>query len=166
MELETHFKLARTKDKCFLANQLYLVYSNPIRQSYLLFIRRHLEAVQKVNKMFQGASETDMSKLLDTMCMLIESTANVVTGHRDGFDALNSDIADFLTVNPNLGYEFERFVKDGVDAKLFTAASVDAVRNRSFICELASRSFASWWPRCEVVFPRTYEFCDKSTRYP
>lgn len=61
LELETHFKWVRTAEKCFVANALYEILINQELKSYIIFIKPHLQAVQRVNKLFQGASNTDMS---------------------------------------------------------------------------------------------------------
>lgn len=81
-ELKTHFQIARHVEKCFYAEQLYNCYNDQILKSYLLFINPHLEAVQRVNKNVQGSSNTDVTKLLNDLCMLVEETANVITVKR------------------------------------------------------------------------------------
>lgn len=112
LELETHFKLARTADRCFTANQLYEIFINSKLKSYLIFIKPYLQDVQRVNKLFQGSSSTDMSKLFEELCFLIEKTANSITVQRRDFDALSSTVEDYITPNPYLGYDLEKHLKN------------------------------------------------------
>lgn len=111
LELETHFKLARTADRCFAANQLYDIFINFELKSYLIFIKPYLQDVQRVNKLFQGSSSTDMSKLFEEICFLIEKTANSITVQRRDFDALSSTVEDYIIPNPYLGYDLEMHFK-------------------------------------------------------
>lgn len=129
LELEIHFKLARMTDQCFMANQLYEIYADRKLKSYLYFVQPHLQAVQRVNKLFQGSSTTDMSKLFNELCYLIEETANVITNKRRDFDPMTSTIEDYLTPNPYLGYEFESHNAELLKERVMTAAEASIVRS-------------------------------------
>lgn len=130
--------MTRTADKCFTANQLYSVYKNARLKSLLIFIQPHLKAVQRVNKMFQGSSSTDMSKLFNELCFLIEETALVITVKRPDFDPLTSMLEDYLIPNPNLGYNFERHISENVKNGNLSRDEVDNIRKQciKFIASL------------------------------
>lgn len=109
-ELKTHFQLARMTEKCFIAERLFEIYSDDLLKSYIIFVKPHLQAVQRVNKNFQGSSSTDISKLFNDLCMLVEETANVITVKRSDFDPFKSTVEDYKTPNPYLGYGFETHI--------------------------------------------------------
>lgn len=130
VELELHFQLAKTADNCYTANELHEIYKNTTLKSYLIFVHPHLQAVQRVNKLFQGSSTTDMSKLFREICCLIEETASVVVNKVTGFDYLSSDITDarFHMPNPNLGYEFETHIVELQNSGTVSAPELAEVR--------------------------------------
>lgn len=140
LELKTHFEIVRVSDNCFVASQLCDFYKDELLKSYLIFVKPHLQAVQRVNKLFQSSSNADMSKLFNELCFLIEETANVVTVKRRDFDPLVSKVAEYLTPNPNLGYEFELHLKTLLLQKKITSEQGQVIRTKcvTFLVELVN----------------------------
>lgn len=121
VELETHFKLARHTERCYTAERLYMIYKDEVLKSYLIFVQPHLVRVQTVNKLFQtDSSKCDLSKMLDDLCFLIETTANIATVPRRDYKPLSSNTIDYVKPNPDLGYAFEKHIKKLKESKLCT----------------------------------------------
>lgn len=139
--LKTHFNLARGADKCFTAERLYELYSDEKLKSYLIFILPHLERVQRANKLFQSKpDECDVSRMLDSLCQLIEQTANTITRQRRDFDALTSTVGDYVTPDADLGYRFEEHMRMLKTRKLCTDDDEKLIREkcRKFLIALVS----------------------------
>ena len=60
--LRLHFELARTQDRCFTADLLWRMFSDPVNKVYLTFLCNELQAICRVNKAFQ-AENADITKL-------------------------------------------------------------------------------------------------------
>lgn len=138
LELTTHFNIVRTNEKCYNAQQLYSMYSDDLNKAYLQFLRPHSVNVQRVNKIFEGAS-IDPTKMFDDLCDLISNVVYTVAIQRSGFDPLKSLIEDNLTPNPYLGYEFENTMKQMKESKKLNSADEQLVRKRcgDFLVNLA-----------------------------
>lgn len=128
-ELKTHFQIVGETEKCFYATQLYTCYKDDILKSYHLFIKPHLGNVQRINTNFQGSSDTDVTRLFNDICMLVEETANVITNKRK---------EDLKIPEPYLGYSFESQVSLLIASKSHTPDQINLVRTRcvQFICDL------------------------------
>ena len=61
-ELQLHFQMARTKERCYAAEQLYAMFSDSLNKIYLTFLCSELEAICRLNKAFQSDS-ADVTKL-------------------------------------------------------------------------------------------------------
>lgn len=106
-ELKMHFNIARSDEKCFTAEMLYNMYSDPINKLYMLFLRPLLQDVQRTVKTFQGEN-VDPTKLLSDLSYLISATSRRVMIPSSRIDPLTSDIASYIDPRAYLGYEFEK----------------------------------------------------------
>lgn len=73
-ELRMHFDLARSSEKCYSAEMLFNMYSDPINKLYMHFLRPLLQDIQRTVKAFQGEN-TDPTKLLSDLSNLVISTS-------------------------------------------------------------------------------------------
>jgi len=64
--------LAKDKEKCYAAELLCNMYSDPMNKLYLEFLLPILNDCQKVNKSFES-NNADQSKLLDDLVLLVSS---------------------------------------------------------------------------------------------
>lgn len=71
-ELLLHFSMARTQEKCYTAEQLYLMFKDPMNRLYLQFVQKQLCYVVKVNCLFQ-AENADVCKLITSLVQLYRS---------------------------------------------------------------------------------------------
>ncbi|KAK3882740.1 hypothetical protein Pcinc_012902 [Petrolisthes cinctipes] len=106
-ELRIHFDLARSSEKCYSAQLLFDMYSDPINKLYLLFLRPLLQEVQRSMKAFQGEN-TDPTKLLADLSNLIISISKRVIIPTARVDPLTSDISSYISPRAHLGYKFEK----------------------------------------------------------
>lgn len=106
-ELRMHFNLPRSSEKCYTAEMLFTMYSDPINKLYMLFLRPLLQEVQRTMKAFQGEN-TDPTKLLADILNLITSTSKRVVIPTAWVDPLTSDISAYVDPRAHLGYEFEK----------------------------------------------------------
>lgn len=110
-ELKTHFECARREEKCYTAEQLYLMLCDKKNYVFLTFLKHVLGEVQFVNKKFE-AETNDPTKLLNDLVQLIDSlSSKVLIPGRRITEA--GDIERFLDPNCYLGYEFEKNMKEG-----------------------------------------------------
>ena len=65
--LTLHFQISRNTEKCYTAQQLFDMFSNPLNKVYLTFLSSELDAICKLNKMFQ-AENADVTRLFDDLC--------------------------------------------------------------------------------------------------
>lgn len=106
-ELRMHFNIARSSEKCYSAEMLFNMYSDPINKLYMLFLRPLLQDIQRTVKAFQGEN-TDPTKLLSDLSNLVTSVSNKVLIPTARIDPLTSDICPYVDRRAYLGYEFER----------------------------------------------------------
>jgi len=60
--LKLHFEIVRNKERCYKAEQLYSMFSDPVNKVYMTFLCGELEALTKLNTSFQ-AEKADVTKL-------------------------------------------------------------------------------------------------------
>ena len=60
--LKLHFEIARSNERCYKADQLFCMFSDPINKVYMTFLCGELEAITKLNTSFQ-AEKADVTKL-------------------------------------------------------------------------------------------------------
>ncbi len=61
-ELRLHFQIARSKERCYTAEQLYAMFCDIQNKIFLTFLSSELEAICRLNKAFQSDS-ADVTKL-------------------------------------------------------------------------------------------------------
>lgn len=105
-ELKMHFNLARYDEKCYTAEMLYNMYTDPVNKLYMLFLRPLLNDVQKTVKVFQGEN-VDPTKLLSDLTHLIMAASRKVVIPTAKVDPLTTDIASYTDPRAYLGYAFE-----------------------------------------------------------
>lgn len=134
-ELKLHFEIARSSEKCYSAETLYGMYSDPVNKLYLLFLRPILQDIQRCVKSFQGEN-VDTTKLLLDLTNLILAASRKVTVPTSRVDPLTSDISSYVDPYAYLGYEFEQFCRNSKIPKEIECN----VRNRciSFVVKLCS----------------------------
>lgn len=106
VELKLHFELCKHQEKCYTAEQLYLMFCDKKNYVFLIFLKSVLGEVQRVNKSFEAAVH-DPTKLLNDLVHLINSLRSriVVPGRNiDVYDGVEK----YLDPKPHLGYEFEK----------------------------------------------------------
>lgn len=106
-ELQMHFNIARSDEKCYTAEMLYNMYSDPMNKLYMLFLRPVLQHVQRTLKTFQGEN-VDPTKLLSDLSHLIIATSRRVLIPTSRVDPLTTNIASYTDPRAYLGYEFEK----------------------------------------------------------
>ena len=58
--------MARTSEKCYTAQQLFEMFSNPLNKVYLTFLSAELDAICKLNRLFQSEN-ADVTKLFEDL---------------------------------------------------------------------------------------------------
>ena len=109
--LLAHFDSARLNEKCYSAELLFNMYSDPINKLYLLFLRPLLVELNRVMKSFQS-DDSDPTKLLSDLGTLIESIAKRIVLPTARIDVY-SDISAYVDTRAYLGYEFEKTIMEG-----------------------------------------------------
>ena len=105
-ELKTHLESARREERCYTAEQLYLMLCDKKNYVFLTFLKHILGKVQFVNKKFE-AEANDPTKLLNDLVQLIDSlSSKVIIPGRRITEA--GDFERFLDPDCYLGYEFEK----------------------------------------------------------
>lgn len=107
LELKTHFGVTSSTEKCYTAEVLYNMYKDDRNLLYILFLHPVLVQLQQVIKLFES-NTADKVKLLNDLCRMIKSIAQMIILPTCRVDPLQSDISDYLDSRPNLGYRFER----------------------------------------------------------
>lgn len=132
-ELKLQFSISRNSEKCFYAEMLYQMYSDPVNKLYLLFLRPVLRDVQAVVKAYQS-EQCDPTKLINGLVNLVKVISRKVTLPSARVDPLIAPISDYIDPKPYLGYEFEKLCSE---AELHTDEERN-VRDRctSFIVKL------------------------------
>lgn len=105
LELKTHFELVRKS--CYIAEQLFQLYSDESNLCYLKYLKTILWEVQRVNKIFESRDNIDPFKLFDELIYLLKAICKNVCVMRPSFDVFESPIEENLLPNPYLGFEFE-----------------------------------------------------------
>lgn len=109
--LRSHFELVRNTEKCYAAELLFNMYSDPIVKLYLLFLRPVLQETQRVLNAFQ-ADNIDPTKLLGDLTELIESLSRKILLPTVRVNPQTDDLPSFVDHRAYLGYEFENVCKD------------------------------------------------------
>ncbi len=128
LELETHFKIMSTSEKCYTAQILYEMYNDNKNMVYLLFLHPILVQVQEVNKIFES-NTADKTKLFEDL--LIKSIAHMLVLPTSRMDPLVSNIEEFLDPRPNLGYRFKKKIAEMRIEKKITQDDENNLRSRS-----------------------------------
>ncbi|XP_068229521.1 E3 SUMO-protein ligase KIAA1586-like [Palaemon carinicauda] len=110
LELKTHFDIVRNKEKCFMAQMLYEMYNDGQNLAFVKFLLPVLKDIQRVNKAFES-NESDPTKLLDDLLMVLKSLVNKVVLPTAKVDPLEGNISEFLDPKPYLGYQFEKEIE-------------------------------------------------------
>lgn len=78
-ELELHFQMAKSKDKCYTAVLLHQMYSDPAVKLYLQFLKPVLGDFNRLNKLFQGEAVSCLKLFSDLELFyrtLVQRTVN------------------------------------------------------------------------------------------
>ncbi|XP_068205152.1 uncharacterized protein [Palaemon carinicauda] len=110
-ELKLHFEITRSSEKCYTAESLFDMYSDPVNKLYLLFMRPILQETQRTMKTFQGEN-TDPMKLLLDLSNLIISLSKKVTIPTARVNPLTTDISSYIDPGAYMGYEFEKVCRE------------------------------------------------------
>ncbi|CAI6357069.1 unnamed protein product [Macrosiphum euphorbiae] len=128
-ELKCHFDVSRCKEKCYLAEMLYTMYSDEKNLAFLLFLRPLLSDLQRVNKLFESNS-VDPTKLVNELVTLICSIGKLFVIPTFNFNPITKDFSNFLNPNPYLSYGFEKKVEELRNLKLLTNLDEKNLRSR------------------------------------
>ena len=110
-ELKLHFEIAGSSEKCYTAETLCNMYSNPVIKLCLLFPLPILQETQRTMKIFQGEN-TDPTKLLLDLSNLIISVSKKVIIPTARVNPMITDITSYIDPRAYLGYEFEKVCRD------------------------------------------------------
>lgn len=75
--LKLHFEMASSKERCHISKELANAYKDPQTKLYLLFLRKILKEVVRMNKLFQGQN-VDITKITDDLLDMYRSLMQVV----------------------------------------------------------------------------------------
>jgi hypothetical protein len=142
--LKLHFEIARSHEKCHMADELFKLMSNPLNLAYMKFLCGELTEVCKLNVQFQ-AENANVTKLFvdlnDYYYSLLQKTvipSKFVGVSRDA--VLFFDVADQLmpASAKYLGYKTQAFL----DTLNLPQESLDIFRERcrGFLVELSKQS--------------------------
>lgn len=76
-ELKLLFMMAKTEDKCFMAEKLYDIMKCRAYHAYFTFLDVHLRQVTKVNCLFQS-DNVDPAKLLEDLFLLFKNILQII----------------------------------------------------------------------------------------
>ena len=141
--LTLHFQVSRNSERCFTAEQLYSMFSNPINKAYLTFLNQELESICKLNKYFQS-DNLDVTKLYQDLADYYLSLLQRII-HPKAFKSISkSNLASFdITTNliPPSALHLGFLTHEILDQSYITKESQDVVKEAcfSFLKELASQ---------------------------
>lgn len=139
--LKLHFELAREKERCYVAQQLYEMFSDRRNYLYLVFLRNILKDLVTVNKAFQSETANSL-KLMDDLLQLLKRYLSILIPpirlEKIGNNELiNLNFKDYvMSVDfQNFGYSFNE-ASVGMDK-----AELTNIRQRcsSFLIELCNQ---------------------------
>lgn len=93
-ELKLLFSMARTEDKCFMAEQLYGILKCRANHAYFTFLDVHLRQVTKVNCLFQS-DNVDPTKLLEDLFLLFKNILQIIVVPRKLESVTEGEYASF-----------------------------------------------------------------------
>ncbi|XP_063540742.1 protein FAM200B-like [Cydia strobilella] len=138
-ELQLLFSLAKTQDKCFMAEQLHDIMRRPAFKAYLVFLRDELKHVTQINMLFQS-EHCEPTKLLEDLFLLYKKILQKLVVPSQLQKIHDSELAEFNfqlylmhTASLNLGYDFEEVAKNLVENELLDVKE----RCKKFLCTLA-----------------------------
>lgn len=111
LELKTHFEIMAQKERCYLSEQLCLMYKDKKNVAFLKFLHPILEEVQRVVKIFES-SNADHSKILSDLLLLISFLLKKVVIPTAKIDPLSADFENHLDPKPYMGYSFEKIMDE------------------------------------------------------
>ncbi|KAK4297981.1 hypothetical protein Pmani_029642 [Petrolisthes manimaculis] len=141
--LKLHFELSASKERCHTTRTLHDAYRDDQNKLYLLFVRKTLKEVVRVNKIFQ-AQAADITKVTQDLVAMYRNLMNIVVNpkHLSKCSDENLPKLKFLDhVMPceamNFGYEFNTFAV----ACSLTKVQVQYVKERckEFVIELINQ---------------------------
>ncbi|KAK3877284.1 hypothetical protein Pcinc_017987 [Petrolisthes cinctipes] len=75
--LKLHFEMSASHERCYTARELGSAYGDPQNRLYLLFLRKVLKEVVRVNKVFQGQN-VDVTKITEDLLDMYRSLLQIV----------------------------------------------------------------------------------------
>lgn len=129
VELELHFAMVKQTEKCYMAEQLHLMYQDKTNLCYLYFLSSVLTPLQKVNKLFES-NDVDITKILSSLMNLLKSLMSIIVPARPDFDVLKSNIHDYIIPQPYLGYRCEEEIKKMKNSNVLNSTMESSLRNR------------------------------------
>lgn len=129
LELSKHFELARTNERCFVADLLFKEYNNEINLVYLLFLKSYLKDISELNKKFESNGANPI-KLLNDLCFLIESLIATIVYPDAQIDKLEADLTPFIYKKAYLGREFEDKIWELRNEKIISVDQEEEIRGK------------------------------------
>ncbi|XP_076028495.1 uncharacterized protein LOC143017594 [Oratosquilla oratoria] len=77
--LKLHFEMCETSERCYTAKQLIQAYNDPHNKLYLLYVRKVLKEVVRVNTLFQGQN-VEVAKLTEDLIDMYRNIMHMVVG--------------------------------------------------------------------------------------
>lgn len=130
IELKLHFGITRNTEKCYSAETLYNLYTNPTNEAYLLYIHSVLDQLQGLVKIFQS-NNIDPSKLLNDLITAIESLGKKVLNPTRNINVFEiQNLEDFLVPHPYLGFKVESKLSEIRETNRFSTQDEEQFRDK------------------------------------
>ena len=144
--LKLHFEMAASKERCYTAQELFDAYKDPQNRLYLLFIRKVLKEVVRVDKIFQSQN-ADITKITDDLLDMYRSLMQIVVDSHYLSKCTKENLPDLNFINYILPVTGNTTINFGYDFNCFAQScplnkeQINHVKERckSFILELINQ---------------------------
>lgn len=114
--LKVHFEMASSRERCHIARMLSDAYKSPDNKLYMLYTRKLLKEVVKVNTLFQ-AENAEVTKLTHDLLILYRNLLQKIVEPKYLSRIPNEKLQDFKfndyiipLASTDFGYEFNTFL--------------------------------------------------------
>lgn len=133
--LKRHFELSASKERCHTAKGLSNAYNDPQNKPYLLFVRKVLKKVVRVNKIFQGQN-ADITKITEDLMDMYRSLMQVVVDAKYLSKCFQENLPNLNNKNYILPH---KVVNSGHEFNCYAQISYVKEYCRSFMLELGNQ---------------------------
>lgn len=140
-ELKLLFSIAKSDDKCYMAEQLYDIMTRLPYKAFLIFLKNELKNVTQLNLLFQS-DNVEPTKLFDDLFLLYKNLLRQLVIPSQLEKLVDSELIEFNfkehlmhTASMYFGYEFQNFSQE------LEVNDLSDVRERckNFLCCLAEQ---------------------------